>query len=79
MFSHSTSREPVDFAIQRYQSKDGGYSLDSWSGVVLAAYREFGGIRIPAKVGVMWNLETGNLSYFRGEVAEIEYDVPAVY
>jgi hypothetical protein len=48
------------------------------SGVVLAC-REFRGICIPNQVEVMWNLATGDFSYWRGGVTDIEYNVPALY
>jgi hypothetical protein len=38
-------------------------------------YREAGGMRIPMKVDVLWHLDTGDFSYFRAEITEIEYNV----
>lgn len=78
VFTFSEEGDPVKFTARRYASLSGGYSLETWSGVVLA-YREFGGVRIPNKVDVMWNLATGDFSYWRGEITDIEYNVPALY
>lgn len=59
------------FTAQRYQANDDGYSLQNWSGSVLDAdYRECSGLRIPAKAEGTWHLETGDFSYFRGEIME---------
>ena len=78
VFTFSAQGDPVEFVAKRYRATDDGYSLDTWSGVV-RGYREFGGVRIPAQVEVMWKFEAGDFSYFQGEVIELEYDVPMEY
>lgn len=78
VFQFNEEGDVTRFVAKRYRTVDGGYTKDTWSGVV-SDYREFSGIRIPTTAEVMWNLETGDFSYFKGEVTEIEYDVPAAY
>jgi len=78
VFAFNQQGDPLSFAAERYAALDGGYALKPWSGSVLA-YREFGGVRIPSQVEVIWHFETGDFTYFKGEVTEIEYNVPAVY
>ncbi|TDA65871.1 MAG: hypothetical protein D9V47_12290 [Clostridia bacterium] len=79
VFTFSEQGDAIHFVAKRYYSAaDGGYSLETWSGAA-SDHRGFGGIRIPAKAEVMWNLETGDFSYWKGEVTEIEYNAPALY
>ena len=59
---------------ERYWVEDGKFALRHWSGRV-EDYREAGGMRIPMKVEVLWHLDTGDSSYFRAGITEIEYHV----
>jgi len=59
---------------ERYWDENGKFALRKWSGRV-EDYREAGGMRIPMKVDVLWHLDTGDFSYFRAEITEIEYNV----
>jgi hypothetical protein len=45
----------------------------------LSHYREFSGVRLPAQVEVVWDLETGSFPYWRGTIVDIEFNVPAQY
>jgi hypothetical protein len=45
----------------------------------MGGYRQIHGVRIPLKGEAVWKLPSGDFSYFRGEVTEIEYDRSAPY
>ncbi len=65
-------------AAQRYWEEDGNYELKAWWGVG-SNYEERNGFVIPTQAEAIWKLPEGDFSYFRGEVTEIEYDVPEPY
>lgn len=57
----------------RYQVENGRSTLTPWKGVC-QGYREFGGMRIPTSVEVLWELSEGDFSYAKFEVSSVEYD-----
>lgn len=57
----------------RYRDDNGKPVLDKWA-VIAAKYREVHGFRIPLKGIAIWKLPTGDFSYFRGDITEIEYN-----
>ena len=58
---------------ERYMAEGKSYRLERWS-AQCEAYQEVSGMLIPTRVEVMWNLASGDFSYFRGEITEIEYN-----
>lgn len=58
----------------RYREENGKFALRRWSGR-LEDYREVGGMRIPMKVEVSWQLDSAEFTCFRAEIAEIEYNI----
>ena len=56
---------------QRYMGNEG--ILTPWS-IQLDAYREAGGMRIPTAFEVTWHLASGDFTWFRGQLTEIEYN-----
>jgi hypothetical protein len=58
---------------ERYRSEHGQYRLERWSGR-FNAYQEASGLHIPTDVEVIWHLDVGDFSYFRGKLSEIEYN-----
>jgi hypothetical protein len=57
----------------RYMEEHGHYRLEPWSGQ-FNEYQEVDGIRIPTKFEVTWHLASGEFSWLRGEITEIEYN-----
>ena len=57
----------------RYQVENGRSKLTPWKGAC-KCYREFGGMRIPTSVEVLWELSEGDFSYAKFEVTSVEYD-----
>ncbi len=61
------------FTTKRYRLEHKQLVLRSWMGR-WDDYREVAGFRVPMKAEAAYTLETGEFSYFRGEVTEIDYD-----
>jgi len=71
VFYFNNRGQITSFRGRRYR----GGKLEHWSGYY-RDYREAGGMLIPFKVGVAWNLESGDLSYARFNLKKIDYNVP---
>jgi len=65
--------QPTNFTTDRYMEEHGYYRLTSWSGKT-NEYREVDGMRIPTRIEVSWHLASGEFSYFRCKITEIEYN-----
>jgi hypothetical protein len=78
VFEFNDKGEVVNFVSERYMSVNNHYVLETWS-VPLKDYKEFNGIRIPARGEGVWNLKTGDFSYYQFEITEIEYNKQDVY
>jgi len=62
----------------RYRYVNGKFQLDEWS-TPITGYGEFQGIRVPTRGQGVWKLDSGDFSYIRLEVIEIEYNEPGIY
>ncbi len=71
VFFFNEKGQMTRFKTKRYMGK----SLESWTGRYLN-YKEAEGIKIPCDVEVEWNLSSGNFSYARFSIAEIQYNRP---
>jgi hypothetical protein len=58
---------------ERSMAERKSYRLERWS-AQCHEYQEVSGLLIPTRVEVTWNLASGDFSYFRGEITEIEYN-----
>jgi len=74
VFTFNEKGEVINFEAPRYKESDGRYSLENWS-VPVKDYKEFDGIRIPAKAEVIWKLKTGDFSWYQLEIKEIKYNI----
>jgi|SRR3989304_381303 len=78
VFIFNEKSEVIKFVAERYMELNGQYVMETWS-CPLKDYKEFNGIRIPTKGEAVWNLKTGDFSYYQVEITEIEYNKPFVY
>ncbi|MCL6611530.1 MAG: hypothetical protein K6T66_08325 [Peptococcaceae bacterium] len=78
VFTFNREGEVVSFVAQRYGDFNGQYLMKTWI-VNMSKHKEFNGIRIPAAGEVVWRLETGDYSWYRTEITDIEYNKPAGY
>jgi len=65
----------VSFEARRYYDRKEGATLEDWFiEVDPDGYREFAGIRIPAKSSVTWKLKEGDLRWLELEITEVKYN-----
>jgi hypothetical protein len=75
LFSFTEDGDMASFEAMRYYDRDGGATLEKWLIRVLPdGYREFDGIRVPAKATVTWRLQDGDFTWFRLEVTELRFN-----
>lgn len=70
--------ELTNFIAERYRDVDGKFSKETWS-TPISEYKEINGIRIPIKGEGVWNLSSGDFSYIKLEITDIEYNNPSIY
>ena len=63
----------TSLSAQRYKEEHGHYLLTPWSGRY-DEYQEVDGMRIPTRIEITWHLASGEFTWFRCKVTEIEYD-----
>ncbi|MBU7006914.1 DUF6544 family protein [Phosphitispora fastidiosa] len=73
VYEFNEKGEVVSFTANRYREVNGSFVLQDWGGLT-REYREFNGIRIPNKTDVVWKPETGDFTWYKLEVTEIEYN-----
>lgn len=62
----------------RYMGAGNGASLEKWE-VRYIEYSVLNGIRIPVKSEATWKLKSGDFTWLRLEITEIEYDQKGLY
>lgn len=75
VFEFNTDGDIIGFEAQRYYDRKEGATLETW--VITMdenGFREFEGIRVPAKSAVTWKLRTGDFTWYNLEITEIEYN-----
>jgi hypothetical protein len=65
----------VSFTALRYRMVDDDFSLDPWSTPVID-YGTRAGLNLPVRGQAVWNLPSGDLSYWDGEISRVEYNLP---
>jgi hypothetical protein len=76
MFRFDDAGRLTDMVAQRYNDARG--RLETWS-TPIAAYGEFGGMRVPVSGDGVWKYDTGDFTYIRVRVTDIEYNRPSPY
>lgn len=66
---------PINCVAQRYREIGGGFSLDTWSAPTIS-YGMRAGLNLPVRGQAVWNLASGDLPYWDGEITEVEYNGP---
>lgn len=73
VFIFNDDGDPDSFTAKRYRETNGKYVLEEWE-VTVKGYREFQGVRIPNEMDVTWKLKTGDFTWYRVEVTDVEYN-----
>lgn len=63
----------IHVTADRYKEEHGHYLLVPWSGQC-NEYQEVEGMRIPTRIEVTWHLTSGEFTWFRVQITEIEYN-----
>lgn len=64
----------TNFVAKRYRED----TMDTWS-TPLTKYGEFHGLRLPLEGEAVWHLESGDFSYIKLTITDIEYNVAGMY
>jgi hypothetical protein len=71
----NTNYDLISFEARRYYDRKGGATLEDWLiQVEPDGYKEFSGVRIPAKATVTWKLKEGDFSWLKVEIIDIKYN-----
>jgi len=76
IFHFNGQGQITEFSAKRY--RDESKTFEDWGGYY-QDYREIGGVKIPFNIEVVWHLESGDFSYAKFNIEEIEYDKPLKY
>lgn len=69
-----------NFIAERGRSTDGGKLVRTKWSTPISEYRTYSnGLRLPSKGEAVWHLDSGNYSYIRLEITDVEYDHPSLY
>jgi len=74
IYKFNAAGDFVSFEAKRYYARKEGATLEDW--LVTAdpdGYKEFGGVRAAAKLAVTWKLKTGDFTWYKFEVDNLEY------
>jgi hypothetical protein len=70
----------TNFIAERGRSTDGGKLVRTKWSTPISEYRTYGnGLRLPSKGEAIWHLDSGEYSYIKLEITEVEYDKPSLY
>jgi hypothetical protein len=68
----------TNFVAERYRSVGKDFVLDKWS-TPISEYAELNGIMVPVMGEAVWHLKSGDFSYIKIRITDLEYDAPVGY
>jgi hypothetical protein len=75
VFTFTPAGDIISFEALRYYDRKEGASLEKWFiSIDEDGYKEFEGIRIPAKCSVTWKLKDGDFQWFILEITDVDYN-----
>jgi hypothetical protein len=69
----------TNFVAERGRDTGGGRLVKTTWSTPITGYKELAGLRLPAKGEGVWHLESGEFSYIKLEITDIEYNNPSLY
>ena len=75
IFKFDENGDFVSFEADRYYYRKEGSTLERWVITAKKNYKEFGGIRVPVTLSVAWKFETGDFTWYKLEIREINYNI----
>lgn len=80
VFMFTPEGDMVSFDTRRYYDRKGGATLEKWHiQAEPAGFRDFEDIRVPARSTVTWQLDTGDFTWLRLEITDLEYNKVALH
>ena len=73
-FKFDENGDFVSFEADRYYYRKEGSTLERWVITAKKNYKEFEGIRVPVTLSVTWKFETGDFTWYKLEIREINYN-----
>ncbi|HAG10460.1 MAG TPA: hypothetical protein DCK76_03530 [Desulfotomaculum sp.] len=75
LFKFDENGDVVSFEAKRYYNRKGGATLEDWFiQIEPNGYKEFKGVRIPARSSVVWRLKEGDFTWYKLEIIDIYYN-----
>jgi hypothetical protein len=75
LFKFDANGDVINFEAERYYDRKGGATLEDWFiQIEPNGYKEFEGVRIPARSAVTWKLKEGDFTWYKLEIADIYYN-----
>jgi hypothetical protein len=72
IFRFDSNGNVLSFSAKRYMADSKSATLEDWY-VPCNEWKVLSGIKIPVKGEVIWGLKSGNFSYYKWEITEINY------
>lgn len=79
VFVFNQQGDVVSFSAQRWYRDQGGSFTLAECYIPVYCYKEYDGLRVPAKGEIIWRLPEGDFNWLQLEVTEIEYNKTVVY
>jgi hypothetical protein len=75
IFRFTSEGDLESFEAQRYFTRKEGATLENWLITIdKNGFKEFEGIRIPARSAVTWKLKTGDFTWFQLDITKAAYN-----
>ena len=78
VFTFNEKGEVIKFTAERFRESDGSYTMETWA-IPMKDHKVFEGIKVPTGAEVIWKLKTGDFSWYKLKITEVEYNKPTLY
>jgi hypothetical protein len=78
IFYFNEQGQIVKLNADRYRATNNSYSKDKWIGYY-TDYAKVNDMMIPKEIEAAWNLSSGEFSYAKFKITDIEYNNPSIY
>jgi len=80
VFCFDNEGKTTNFIAERARSTDEGKLVRTRWSTPISEYKTYrNGLRLPSKGAAVWPLDSGEYSYIKLEITDIEYDKPSPY
>jgi hypothetical protein len=78
VFTFDRNGDVVSFEADRYLDSKEGSTVEKWFIYIQPnGYKNFNDVRIAAQSGVTWKLKSGDLTRFKVNITDLDYNPPA--